>query len=58
MKCYRLRCNNKVIIRWDYETHKEAYCLDHLIERIEYIKDNKFFHLILNIKKIIPIYNF
>ena len=46
MKCYNINCNNKAIIRFEYKVHKEAYCLDHLIERLEYIRDNEFFHLI------------
>jgi len=58
MKCYKISCNNRPIIRFEYEVHKESYCLDHLVERIEYIRDNKFFHLISEIKKIIPIFNF
>jgi len=58
MKCYNTSCNQKPIIRFDYDVHKEAYCLEHLVEKLDYIKDNKFFHLISDIKKIIPIFNF
>ena len=58
MKCYKADCNVKAIIRFEYEVHKEPYCLEHLVERLEYIKENEFFHLISEIKKIIPIFNF
>ena len=56
LKCSKIGCSNFSIIRFVYDIEKRSYCLEHLIEFIEYIKDNEFFHLLINIKKIIPIY--
>jgi len=58
MKCYENRCYAKPIVRFEYNVHKECYCLDHLVERLEYIRDNKLFNLLTETKKIIPIFNF
>ena len=58
MKCYKTRCNQRPIIRFEYDVHKESYCLEHLVNRLDYIRDNEFYHLLKDIKKIIPIYNF
>ena len=58
MKCHKIGCSVKAIIRFEYETHKEPYCLDHLVERLRYIRDNEFFHILKDIKFIIPIFNF
>jgi len=59
LKCSKIGCSEFSIIRFVYDVEKRrsyCYCLKHLIEFIEYIKDNEFFHLLTNIKKIIPIY--
>ena len=56
MKCHKIGCKLNAIIRFDYETHKEPFCLDHLVERLRYIRDNEFFHILSDIKHIIPIY--
>ena len=58
MKCYKTRCNQRPIIRFEYAVHKESYCLEHLVKRLDYIRENEFYHLLKDIKKIIPIYNF
>lgn len=59
LKCYKISCNQRPIIRFDYdEIEKDSFCLEHLVERLEYIIKNEYWHILEKIKKIIPIFNF
>jgi hypothetical protein len=55
MKC--AYCNVKPIIKIVYETYNDYYCLQHLVDRLEYIRDTKSFNLLTDIIDIIPIFN-
>ena len=58
MKCEKCM-SKKPIIKFTYEfISNKVFCLDCLVEWLDNIIENKEIHLIENIKKIIPIYNF
>ena len=59
MKCNKC-FNKKPIIKFVFNDMMidKIFCLDCLVEWLDYIKENNLSHLITKVNKIIPIYNF